>query len=235
MRLRRLCLLFAACLAAAAALAAPARAALLIEIDKAAQTMTVSVDGEQLHVWPVSTGQSGYDTPNGEFKPFRMERDHFSREWDDAPMPYSIFFTQIGHAIHGTYDTKNLGKPVSHGCVRLSRANAGILWSLVRQQKMANTQVVLSGEIPAVGPPAVARRPSTRERDTEQDYRRRYSTDDFEDEDDLAAGQTRRQRSARGWREYNDGPRYYYYRDRPFRERRYYRTAPLPFPFPFGW
>ena len=64
--------------------------------------MTVTVDGEPLYIWPVSTGVAGYDTPAGEFKPFRMERDHFSREWDDAPMPYSIFFTKQGHAIHGT-------------------------------------------------------------------------------------------------------------------------------------
>ena len=83
--------------------AAPARADLLIQIDKAAQQMTVSADGEQLYTWPVSTGRAGYDTPDGAYSPFRMERDHYSREWDDAPMPYSIFFTQQGHAIHGTY------------------------------------------------------------------------------------------------------------------------------------
>ena len=55
--------------------------------------MTVADDGTVLYTWPVSTGMADYDTPTGEFKPFRMERDHFSREWDDAPMPYSIFFT----------------------------------------------------------------------------------------------------------------------------------------------
>src|SRR5690349_10278009 len=88
---------------------ASANAALLIEIDKAGQKMTISEDGAQIHEWPVSTGQAGYDTPNGEWKPFRMEKDHFSREWDEAPMPHSIFFTQEGHAIHGTFDAKNLG------------------------------------------------------------------------------------------------------------------------------
>ena len=37
-----------------------------------------------------------------------MARKHFSREWDDAPMPHSIFFTRIGHAIHGTTYTGKL-------------------------------------------------------------------------------------------------------------------------------
>ena len=77
-----------------------------------------------------------------------MEIDHHSDEWDDAPMPYSIFFTKIGHAIHGTNEQRNLGRPVSHGCVRLSVKNAAALWELVKRQKMANTTVVLSGTIP---------------------------------------------------------------------------------------
>lgn len=74
----------------------PANADLLINIDKSAQRMSVTVNGQHRYDWPVSTGGSGYDTTGGTFKPFRMEIDHFSKEWDDAPMPYSIFFTQIG-------------------------------------------------------------------------------------------------------------------------------------------
>ena len=134
-----------------------AHAELLIEVDKSAQRMTVTLNGAQLYYWPVSTGGRGYDTPSGTFKPFRMEFDHYSEEWDDAPMPYSIFFTQIGHAIHGTYAQRNLGHSVSHGCVRLSVKNAATLWALVKREKMANTSVVLSGSIRDAGPPAVAR------------------------------------------------------------------------------
>ena len=120
MRLRRMGLLIAA--AALAFLpAARASAALLISIDKTAQQMTVSIDDETLYTWPVSTGRRGYDTPSGTFTPFRMERDHYSREWDDAPMPYSMFFTQRGHAIHGT-NHRITGQAASHGCVRLSIA-----------------------------------------------------------------------------------------------------------------
>ena len=138
--------------------ALPAAAAIVIEIDKSAQRMTVSQDGAQLYTWPVSTGQRGYDTPSGEFKPFRMEKTHFSREWDDAPMPNSIFFTTRGHAIHGTEHTRNIGRPASHGCVRLEPENARVLFGLVKQQGMANVRVVLSGVAPSGGAPALVRR-----------------------------------------------------------------------------
>jgi hypothetical protein len=136
----------------------PAAANILIEIDKSAQRMTVSQNGAQLYAWPVSTGQRGYDTPSGQFTPFRMEKDHFSREWDDAPMPHSIFFTARGHAIHGTEHTRNIGRPASHGCVRLEPENARALFGLVKQEGMANVRVVLSGVTPSSGGPAMARR-----------------------------------------------------------------------------
>ncbi|HEY1473302.1 MAG TPA: L,D-transpeptidase [Pseudolabrys sp.] len=203
-------------LAAVAALAvlvaaAPARADLLIQIDKGTQQMTVSADGEQLYVWPVSTGVSGYDTPAGAFTPFRKEKEHYSREWDDAPMPYSIFFTQKGHAIHGTYH-RGLGKPASHGCVRLSVQNAAMLWALVAKHKMANTTVVLTGEIPGgPGQPAVAR------------ARPRYDQD-FADDEPLQPA-----RGERSWRYDQPPPRYYDDRD-----RYYYPQRQRGF-FPFGW
>ena len=95
----------------AVAVAGTARAEILIKIDKSSQHMTVSRDGEALYTWPVSTGRIGHATPSGAFTAFRMEADHYSKEWDDAPMPHSIFFTKVGHAIHGTYETKKLGTP----------------------------------------------------------------------------------------------------------------------------
>ncbi len=145
-------------------LPACANAAVLVTIDKSAQLMTVEQDGRALYQWPVSTGKAGYDTPNGKFKAFRLERDHFSKEWDDAPMPFSIFFTQKGHAIHGSFDTKRLGSPASHGCVRLLPANAEKLFELVQQDGVLNTTVILTGVAPS-GAPAVARRQMPRQED----------------------------------------------------------------------
>jgi hypothetical protein len=156
MRINRL---IAPLIAAAAVLTfgQAANADLLIKIDKSSQRMAVTLNGQQLYTWPVATGGRGYDTPSGTFKPFRMEIDHTSDEWDDAPMPYSIFFTRTGNAVHGTYERRSLGRAVSHGCVRLSVKNAATLWKLVKQEKMANTTVVVSGAIPDAGPPTVAR------------------------------------------------------------------------------
>ena len=117
----------------------------VISINKISQKMTVSVDGEREYVWPVSTGAPGYTTPSGTYHPFRMEKEHFSEEWDDAPMPHSIFFTGVGHAIHGSYHVKSLGRRASHGCVRLAPDNAATLFALVQKAGMANTTVVVRG------------------------------------------------------------------------------------------
>src|SRR5262245_22251155 len=113
----------------------------LISINEKSQEMTVTVDGQQEYVWPVSTGIARYATPTGTYKPFRMEEFHFSEEWDDAPMPYSIFFTPLGHAIHGTDYVDKLGRPASHGCVRLDPDNAATLFALVGEVGMPNTTV----------------------------------------------------------------------------------------------
>jgi hypothetical protein len=121
------------------------QAEILINIDKSSQTLTISRHGEPLYTWPVSTGRIGHATPSGAFTAFRMEADHYSKEWDDAPMPNSIFFTKFGHAIHGTYETKKLGTPASHGCVRLSPAHAATLYAMVKQDGVTNTKVVLTG------------------------------------------------------------------------------------------
>lgn len=114
-----------------------------VYVDKARQLMTVSIDQRETYQWPVSTGDRNHDTPNGVWKAFRMEEDHFSIEFDNAPMPNSIFFTQKGHAIHGSFEIKLLGKPVSHGCIRLHPDNARVLYSLVKQHGLVQTTVVV--------------------------------------------------------------------------------------------
>jgi len=127
----------------------PANADILITVNKTVQRMTVTVDGEPRWNWPVSSGRAGYDTPSGAYTAFRMEADHLSKEWDYAPMPHAIFFTNKGHAIHGSYDWRHLGSAASHGCVRLSPANAATLFALVKMQGLGNTKVVVVGRQPA--------------------------------------------------------------------------------------
>ncbi len=143
----RLALGLVSLLACAPALPAGA-AEVLITVNKATQRMTVSVDGKERYVWPVSTGTTEYSTPVGTFKPSRMARRHFSREWDNAPMPHSIFFTDAGHAIHGSNAVGRLGTPASHGCVRLSPSNAGTLFRLVSAEGLGSTRVEVTGSDP---------------------------------------------------------------------------------------
>jgi hypothetical protein len=122
-----------------------AKANVAITVDKDNQMMTVAVDGVERYHWPVSTGIPSRETPAGSFRAFRMEEDHYSKEFDDAPMPHSIFFTKVGHAIHGTDSESRLGTPASHGCVRLSKANATTLYALVQEQGVLKTTVTLTG------------------------------------------------------------------------------------------
>ena len=122
-----------------------AKKRLIITINKVSQKMTVTLDGDTEYVWPVSTGAKGYETPSGNFRPFRMEKEHYSKEWDDAPMPHSIFFTARGHAVHGSYHVKSLGRRASHGCVRLAPANAAKLFALVSKTGMSSTAVIVRG------------------------------------------------------------------------------------------
>ncbi len=126
--------------------ASPALADIKITVDKTAQTLTVARDGQVLHTWPVSTGRTGRFTPSGNFRAFRMEKDHFSKEFDDAPMPHSIFFTDRGHAIHGSFETKKLGRPASGGCVRLAPENAKILFEMVQAEGVLKTKVEVQGD-----------------------------------------------------------------------------------------
>ena len=142
-----------------------ARAGIVITVDKSAQHLTVQVDGVTRYGWPVSTARWGYRTPNGTYRPQRMERQWFSRKYNWSPMPHAIFFNG-GYAIHGSYEVSRLGRPASHGCIRLLPANAAILFDLVKH-RTADTRIVVIGggeeliarREPARVPPAVVYRP----------------------------------------------------------------------------
>lgn len=133
----------AAVVAMLLAMAFPVRAAELVaHIDVSQQVMTVSQKGRVLHKWRVSTGRAGYSTPRGSYRPTRMHKMWYSRKYDNSPMPYSVFFHR-GYAVHGTNYVKQLGRPASHGCVRLDTANAQRFYSLVKQVGAKNTKIVL--------------------------------------------------------------------------------------------
>jgi len=138
------CLLPVALAAAIVVGAVPARASIVITVDKSAQEMSVAVDGYARYHWPVSTARAGYNTPNGTYHPQRLERSWFSRLYYSSPMPHSIFF-HGGYAIHGSYEINRLGGPASHGCIRLHPENAATLFALVSREGMGATTIMVTG------------------------------------------------------------------------------------------
>jgi lipoprotein-anchoring transpeptidase ErfK/SrfK len=124
--------------------ATPASAGgVVARIDLSEQRMYVSVGGKTAYTWPISSARRGYVTPTGSYRPTRLHRRWYSRKYDNAPMPYSIFF-RGGYAIHGTSAVKSLGRPASHGCIRLAPGNAATLFQLVSSHGPANTRIVIT-------------------------------------------------------------------------------------------
>ena len=109
---------------------------MFLEVKEAGHTKTALI-------WKVSTGRPGLDTPEGAYKPTWLDANHKSDQYEDAPMPYAVFFTG-GYAVHATEFTKRLGTPASHGCVRLSLENAETFFNLVKTYGKANTKIVIT-------------------------------------------------------------------------------------------
>jgi lipoprotein-anchoring transpeptidase ErfK/SrfK len=120
-----------------------AEASVNVRVSKSSQQMYVYVNGSLQHVWATSTARRNFYTPVGTFRPQRLERSWYSRKYNNAPMPYSVFFHK-GYAIHGTNEVKYLGRPASRGCVRLAPKNAAVLFSLIRQYGPASTRITIT-------------------------------------------------------------------------------------------
>ena len=135
---------FALCAALAFLIAAPAmpQAGVVAKVDISQQRMNVYVNGSRRYSWRVSTGRGRYRTPVGSFRPTVLRKMHYSSIYNNAPMPYSVFFYG-GYAVHGTNQTKYLGRPASHGCVRLHPSNAARLYSLVKRYGRSKSRIVI--------------------------------------------------------------------------------------------
>lgn len=122
-------------------MSAPALSAVIeARIDISEQKMRIYRHGILTHSWKVSTGRKGYRTPTGTYRPTRMYKKYYSRKYDNSPMPYSVFF-RGGYAIHGTGSIKQLGRPASHGCVRLHPKHAATLYSMIQRAGAKNTRI----------------------------------------------------------------------------------------------
>ena len=116
---------------------------ILAKVDLSEQKMKVFINDRLWQEWKVSSGARGYSTPTGKYKPFRMHEEWFSRKYDNTPMPHSIFFYK-GYAVHATDYIRNLGRPASHGCVRLHPEHAKAFFKLVQEFGMKKTHIVIN-------------------------------------------------------------------------------------------
>ncbi len=177
--------------------ATQAEARVYIAIDLSSQTMHVNAEGAS-YDWPVSTARSGYATPRGHFRPSQLQRMHYSHKYHMSPMPYSIFFNG-GYAIHGTYSTADLGRPASHGCIRLAPGNAALLYGMVQAE---GADISISGVPPHSAHYARSERRrgvyARRQRNIEESYATAWS---WRSREPLAYAPMRRSAiSARAWR-----------------------------------
>lgn len=122
----------------------PGPAGVRATISLAKQQMNVVINRgngvKETYSWKVSTGRKGFETPPGQFRPDYLDEMHYSSKYEDAPMPFSVFFND-GIAVHATTETKHLGRPASHGCVRLDKANAETFFRAVAEIGMMRTAI----------------------------------------------------------------------------------------------
>ena len=118
-------------------------AAVVAHINISSQTLTLEVNGWPEGRWSISSARAGYHTPRGSYGVTRTAKVYFSKKYDNAPMPNSVFFYG-GYAVHGTYHIANLGRPASHGCVRLAPANAAAFYNLVQKYGASRTRVIVT-------------------------------------------------------------------------------------------
>jgi hypothetical protein len=136
---------------------------LFADIDLSKQRMTVrDASGREYGPWKISSARGGYRTPTGTYTVNWTSRMHYSKQYHWSPMPYSVFFHR-GIAVHGTHATGRLGRPASHGCVRLHTSNAKKFYNLVEKHGLKLTQIVVHGTPPYT--PAVAERSQRRYRE----------------------------------------------------------------------
>lgn len=125
--------------------------AVWIYVSKGSQTLTLYRDGYNQGSWPVSTGISGFGTPDFDRHPNgRIYTRYTSTRYPEGDynglgnMPYAIFI-EGGFAIHGTPrgNWSRLGRPASHGCVRVHPEAAQYLNRLVRSYGTRHTWITV--------------------------------------------------------------------------------------------
>ena len=113
---------------------------LVARVDLSDQRMYVYLDERLVYTYPVSSGRGSYGTPTGRWNAYWLSPKHRSRKYNNAPMPWAVFFNG-GYAVHGTTDLRNLGRPASHGCIRLHPDNAKAFFRMVQTSGKESTLI----------------------------------------------------------------------------------------------
>jgi len=120
----------------------------LVYVDLDRQRATIYRNGVRIGVTTMSSGKPGFETPTGVFTILEKDKDHRSRTYDNAPMPYNLRLTWKGVAMHAG----NLpGFPASHGCVRLPLEFSKLLFA---SMPMGGTVIIAGGNSDPVRRPA---------------------------------------------------------------------------------
>lgn len=123
----------------------------VIRVKISLDTQRLTVEGPELNkAFKISSGLAPeHGTPGSGrcFSPDFIESMHYSSLYNKAPMPNSVFFNG-NIAIHGTEAEKLLGRPASHGCIRLSKADAKTFFDVVKANGRANVSICVEGKTP---------------------------------------------------------------------------------------
>ena len=88
---------------------------LLVTVDLQARVISVFRDGYEIGAAAVMLGTDEHPTPTGNFPILWKQRHNVSEKYGNAPMPWSMFLTRDGVAIHGGSEVQN--GYASHGCI----------------------------------------------------------------------------------------------------------------------
>jgi hypothetical protein len=115
---------------------------LMVLVSIPEQTVHVYRNGILIGRSTVSTGSKGHATPGGVFSILEKKQEHYSKKYDNAPMPNMQRLTWTGIAMH----SGNLpGYPASHGCIRMPFDFSQLLF---RETSKGGTVVVGDGKTP---------------------------------------------------------------------------------------
>jgi len=129
------------------ALSRPAGQPLMAIVSIGEQRVTIyDAQGRILRA-PVSSGQTGYETPPGIYSVIQKEAEHYSNLYDDASMPFMQRITWSGIALHAGALP---GYPASHGCIRMPHGFAERLFEMTAMgmRVAANLERFFAGEAP---------------------------------------------------------------------------------------